>query len=484
MAKRAMMVVGLDLPWPTAEYVPINSDRSLLDGDVIVIHPSILNEFPSSDTFQGKPSYNENNSFKIRESIHHWKSQIASALSAGKTVIVFLVAQEIFHIDTGQKNYSGTGRNARTHRVVEPKSNYEMIPCPLGNAANATGARISKEKRMWPIEGYWNAMEPESQYAVTFDAADKLTSLLRTPDGSQIVSAFTQPKGCLVLVPDFVYPEDLVEEGEDGEEVWAETAKKFARRLESAFIAVENEVRAQVSRTEPPEWAKNDEHRLPAEHEFETKIAEISEKIASLQGDHQAKIAALENYVSIKALLYEKGHELAAAVRGAFKEIGFEVSALDDGESEFDAILVADGMRYLGEVEGKDDRATNVDKISQLERNLNEDFERDEINERATGVLIANAFRLKEPLARGEFFTEKVLKAAERTGIRLVRTTDLFRIIQEHRRNPDSSFAKACRFALHEQAGKIVEFPLPPLSPSENIEVSEREQQQVARRMG
>lgn len=449
------MAVGLDLPWPNAEYVPITSKRSLLDGDVIIIHP-VLDQFYSSENYQGKPSYDDDASFRIKECISHWRNQISAALSAGKTVIVFLVEQEQFFIATGTKDYSGTGRNQRITRHVDLKDNYSLIPISLKNFANATGSRIKKEKKIWPIERYWQIMEELSLYKVTYQVENS-TPLLRTIDGSQVVSSFGRSNGFLVFVPDFIFPENAVEEFGDDEK-WTDEAHAFAGRLEAALFALDADCRDASIAAEAPDWVATDRHRLSAESQFEDNIRKISEQLSSLQEDHQKSDEELRSYAAVKSLLFEKGRALEDAVILALKELGFETQRHDDGESEFDVIFSADGFRYLGEVEGKDDKAINVDKSSQLERNIQEDYQRDEITEYADGVLFGNPFRLTIPNERKQPFTDKVLKAAERTGIRLITTADLFDVIQEYRKTQDVSFAAAVRRAIHDQAGKVVDF--------------------------
>src|SRR5439155_24203874 len=109
------------------------------------------------------------------------------------------------------------------------------------------------------------------------------------------------------------------------------------------------------------------------------------------------------------------------------------------GDSEFDVVFHAPEGRCLGEVEGKDAKAINIDKLSQLERNLQEDFARDEVTEFAKGVLFGNAERLKPPAQRGEAFTEKCISAAKRACIALVRTSDLFDPVRYLRTHPDAA---------------------------------------------
>src|SRR5207253_1305553 len=98
--------------------------------------------------------------------------------------------------------------------------------------------------------------------------------------------------------------------------------------------------------------------------------------------------------------------------------------------------------RFIGEVEGKDKNAINIDKFSQLERNIHEDLARDEVVTPAKGVLFGNAHRLKAVEERGEFFTAKVLAAAARTGCALVRAPDLFEVARYVKDSGNEKFAE------------------------------------------
>jgi hypothetical protein len=125
-------------------------------------------------------------------------------------------------------------------------------------------------------------------------------------------------------------------------------------------------------------------------------------------------------------------------------------------------------------VEGKNDKAVNIDKLAQLERSIQEDFKKRDDNVYAHGVLFGNAFRLVVPTERGEFFTEKCNTGARRSGVALVKTPDLFAIAKYLKENPDSAFAEACRNSIKRTNGETVTFPAPPLTPRAKILLSSR----------
>ena len=144
-----------------------------------------------------------------------------------------------------------------------------------------------------------------------------------------------------------------------------------------------------------------------------------------------------------------------------------DIYFLDDpfaafAESEFDVVFTSPEGRFLGEVEGKDNKAVNIDKLSQLERNLQEDFAREEVEEYAKGVLFGNAYRLRLPSERSKFFTKKCISGAKRSKVALVRTPDLFEVAKYLREHNAPAFAQKCREAIMQAEGEVVNFPKVP----------------------
>ena len=113
----------------------------------------------------------------------------------------------------------------------------------------------------------------------------------------------------------------------------------------------------------------------------------------------------------------------------------------------------------LGEAEGRDNKAINIDKITQLERNVAEDFARDDVDEHAHGVLFGNPQRLVAPQDRSLTFTEKCMSSAGRNGFALVLTYTMFDAAAYLDESGDTDYAAKCRAALVSAKGQVVEFP-------------------------
>ena len=87
---------------------------SLLDWGIILFKPEI-GDFVSAyyDSYQGKPSLNDTQSFQLKECREHWRREIKQAVETGKTVLVYLPSLFEVYVDTGERSYSGTGRNQK-----------------------------------------------------------------------------------------------------------------------------------------------------------------------------------------------------------------------------------------------------------------------------------------------------------------------------------------------------------------------------------
>ena len=60
--------------------------------------------------------------------------------------------------------------------------------------------------------------------------------------------------------------------------------------------------------------------------------------------------------------------------------LGYKAENYNDGNLELDHIVTSpEGDRFIGEAEGKDTSAINIDKFRQLAVNIQEDLQRDEV---------------------------------------------------------------------------------------------------------
>lgn len=464
MAAKEILSIGFELASDDVQYIDFQSDISLLDWDIILFKP-IINSYISylDDYYKGKPSLSDSTSFRLKEQCDHWRREIKDAFDSGKTVIVFLSELQEVYVDTGERRYSGTGRNQKTTRIVSPHTNYSVIPITL-NPVSTKGAAIKLAARNADvIAPYWNEFKAVSQYKVIL-TADKIPACLLTKNGDKPVGAIYRSKnspGSLILLPDIdFYPENFLEEKDD-EQHWTLAATQFANRMVRAVVELDKVLHSMGEITPEPPWATNSDYALPQETQLNQELLIAEEAIEKAWKAKEAILENLNNSRRLKNLLYEKGKPLENAIIDGLKIMGFHAEPFKDSNSEFDVVFESEEGRLIGEAEGKDTKAINIDKLRQLAMNIHEDLQREEITKPAKGVLFGNGFRLSPLSDRKIQFTEKFISAAQSSLTALLPTSELFRVVRALLKYPDNDYAASCRKAILENSG-IISLPSPP----------------------
>ncbi len=442
---------------------------SLLDWDIVLFRP-LINEFWGSyvDHYQGKPSLDDSSSFQLKEACEHWRRELKQAAETGKTVIVYLPAVQEIYIDTGERRHSGTGRNQKTTRIVSLYTNYASLPVDI-RPVNATGNAM----KLAPLGAevlapYWADFSAISEYKVLL-SADALSPCITTRNGDKPVASLIRSKtssGSIVLLPDIdFYPDNFFkQQGKD--QIWTQPAKQFAAKLVSAVVALDKALHASADVTPEPAWASAQEFVLGPERSLRSTLLEAERRVEEAQRSMEAIRTQVGAAGQMRALLYEKGKPLEAAIVEALTKLGFAAAPYKDSQSEFDVVFQSAEGRLLGEAEGKDSKAVNVDKLRQLSMNIHEDLQREEVTQPAKSVLFGNGFRLMPPAERAIQFTEKCVTAAQSSATSLVATTELFRAVQYLAEQPNEAFATSCRRAILAGVGPVTLPDLPSALPA------------------
>jgi len=333
---------------------------------------------------------------------------------------------------------------------------------------STSGTSITPTTSLSYLATYWNAFSEFSPYEVTITGTFT-DVLLKTKDGDRIVGAAVRgQQGGMIFVPPIQYDEDAFSERdeESEEEFWNKKARTFGKKLIAALVGVAKSLDQSTGITPPPEWTQKSEFRLHKEDELQALISDKAKVIQRLQEEKLNLEHERMSAGSLRRLLYESGHQLEEAILETLRLLGYKAEPFKEGGSEFDAVFTSPDGRFIGEAEGRDNRAINIDKLSQLERNLQEDFAREGITEYAKGVLFGNPHRFAPIEQRQSPFTDKCTSGAKRSKVALVLTTDLFRVAKYLKENQDSEYARLCREVITKAEGEIVKFPEPPISDS------------------
>ena len=470
MSKKTL-TVGLELASDSAVMKSFDSKTSLLDWDLILFRPDISDNIYASDHYQGKPSLSESASFLFKENCEHWRREIKQAVDSGKNVFIFLSAINEVYVDTGERRYSGTGRNRATTRVVAKYSNYRTVPLDLQPVS--TNGKEMKLSTLGAeiLAPYWDAFAESSTYAVLLD--ETVPGIcLTTRNGDKPVGAIIRSKqsnGALILLPDIeFYASGFLEDDDEEGLKWTAEAEQFAVRFLSTVINLDKALKCTTEVTPEPLWAAESTYLLAQERLLKLKLLEAEQRVEKAQREKEALQEEVISASAPRGLLYEKGKPLEAAIVEGLKTLGFTAAPFKDGTSEFDVVFECAQGRLLGEAEGKDTKAVNVDKLRQLAMNIHEDLQREEVTAPAKGVLFGNGHRLTPPLERKAQFTDKCITAATSQATALVATSSLFQAVRYLSDQEDEGYASRCRAAILAGIG-LVELPEPPRSQIEQI---------------
>ena len=463
MSEKRIVTIGCELASGDVKHVSFRSRSSLLDFDIVLFTP-IISDFLGygSDYFQGKPSLSDTQSFQLRECCEHWRRELKEAVTAGKTTLIFLPEFTSIYIDTGQRTYSGTGRNQKTTRHVTEYSNYNAIPADLKPVvANGTEMKLASGVPP-PLAAFWNEFGGMFEYHVLL-SSEKVPAAVLTRTGDKPVGGLYRTKaspGCLVVLPgiDF-YPDDFVTEKNE-KQVWTKKATTFANRFVAAIVQLDKSLRAESDVTAEPAWASSDAYLLAPERALRVELMAAELAVEEAQQAKEELTERLRAEGRLRGLLYEKGRPLEEAIIEALRKLGFAAEPFKDGGSEFDVVFESPEGRLIGEAEGKDNKAVNVDKLRQLQMNIHEDLLRESVTAPAKPVLFGNASRLSPLDERGDPFTEKCVAAALTMNTALVSTPDLFFAVQSYVDCQDADFAAVCRLAILSSIGRVT-FPVP-----------------------
>lgn len=465
MPKR-ILTVGVDLASDDIANEDFDSRTSLLDWDIVLFRPSIESWVSNREQYKGKPSLNDRDSFQIKEASEHWRREIKQAVDSNKTVVVYLPQLSEVYIDTGDRQYSGTGRNRATTRIVSLFSNYNFLPLEL-QPVNSSGTAIKLASTATAVFApYWSEFGALSEYNVLIQSQE-YQSILLTRNGDRTVGIWVKSKtsnGSLLCLPDIDFYQDgfLQDPDDDSGTEWTPEAHKFAARLVASIVALDSALRAESEITPAPSWASDAEFTIAPEPMLRSKLLEVEGELERVQRHKEDVQRKLTDAGALRALLYEKGKPLEQAIISALTMIGFEAKPFRDEASEFDVVFESSEGRLIGEAEGKDNKAINVDKLRQLAMNLHEDLQREDVTSPAKGVLFGNPYRLTHPSERNEApFTEKCVLAARSNGTALVTTSKLFEVAQYLSSTVDDEYGRRCRKILVESVG-VVDLPSPP----------------------
>jgi len=239
---------------------------------------------------------------------------------------------------------------------------------------------------------------------------------------------------------------------------FTEKAIQYGKRLIEILSEINKNLKANSKKTSKPDWLNNKELANSKVINLQSEIISKKEEIKFLQNSIDTIEIEIKPFETLKDLLFETGKILEDAVLKALKLLGYNANNFRDDDLEIDQIIESPEQDfYIGETEGRDNKAVDGSKISQLISNKIQYVQKKNIE--IEGILFGNGFRLNDVKLREKQFTDKCLKIAKDSNIILIQTTDLFKVANYLITSDNKEYAKSCRDTIKISKGKIVEFP-------------------------
>lgn len=455
--------IGYEIPGDQTEYIDFSSGKSLMDADILLINPDSIR--PSGNwvsfTTSDGGCYNVDASTRYKQKVSNLRKEIKDHLDNGQNVFILLTEEKKYSLANGVSS----PRKGQNTFSTELSSNYDFLPINIGALVSGSGKQVQSSGN--PIfSDFYKKFEEYLEYQLYVENSNNAQIIFTGKDKTKVLGAvYKVGAGNLIALPYLKYDyKKFVEtkKNKKGEEAdyWTSIATKFGHQLVACIIQIASDLNKSTERTPPPQWINKSNFVSSKETKIiesikkeEKKIADITKEISNLN------IKLAEEQV-LKDLLFEQGKLLENAVIKALKILGYQAENYDDGVLELDQVIISpEGHRYIGECEGKNEKDIDITKFRQLSDSLNADFARDEVEEKAFGILFGNPQRLTDPQERTLDFTKKCKISAERDKIALIKTPDLFKVVKYLVENTDEAFKHKCRDAIHNGLGTIILFP-------------------------
>ncbi|EAR01311.1 hypothetical protein [Maribacter sp. HTCC2170] len=460
--KKDILSIGFEIPGQSENYIYFDSSKSLMDADIIIISPEEIS--PNGDRIRfssGGACYDTETTSRYTKHSSNLKKEVSDSLKQGKTVFLFLAEKKEFSLATGV-THPRKGENLYS---TTTKSNYDFLPINIGNITSASGNRLIFNGNQI-LSDFNRNFKDYLKYESYIENSENALITYHGKDKSKILGAIIKGKsGHLVILPKIKYDYNsfVKYDKKTDKEFWTDEAKKFGDKLSEVLIGIDAKLSSSSEKTPPPKWSLDKNYFTKRSLKIETQIKKSLGDIEKLKKKIENFNQELESENQLKDLLFEQGKPLEDAVTKALDILGYKAENYDDGELELDQVIMSpEKVRYIGECEGKDAKDINITKFRQLLESLNADFAREDVEEKAFGILFGNPQRLVEPVKRNLDFTKKCKTGAEREKIALIKTAELFVVTNFLQQNKNAKFKKACRKAISDGLGKIVKFPTLP----------------------
>jgi len=458
--EKQIFTIGYEIPGHSEDCLDFKHKQSLMDADILLVSPELLS--PSYEDWvsfsSGGGCCGISESSEYMEQLSHFKKEVEDFLKSGKNIFIFLSKKESYQLASG----TTSPRKGQTNYTTYAKTNYDFLPISIGALVSASGKHIEFSGNSI-FNDFYKKFNNNLEYQLYVEDIGSAQAIFIGKDKAKILGAiYKVGSGNIVTLPYLKYDNDKFTKYKKGENksYWTNEAMEFGNNFVDCLLSIDRQLTQESEKTLPPKWSIQEQFSSKKAIKIGKDIKQNEEEIEKIKSKNEKLNKELADENILKDLLFEQGKPLENAVIKALHILGYEAANYKDGELELDQIILSpEKHRFIGECEGKDNKDINITKFRQLLESLNADFVRDDVDEKALGILFGNPERFKNPNERILDFTQKCKIGADREKIALVKTVDLFIVVKYLSENEDENFKKVCRDAIYSNLGKIVKFP-------------------------
>ncbi|MDA2804973.1 hypothetical protein [Nocardiopsis suaedae] len=427
-----LLSLDFDPVYGEADRSTFSSDISAFDYDVVIWDPaSSLGSYSLhifGEYYRGRPSLDEHDSVRIQSDARRRRVEFIEYLNSGRTLVMIVRPPQLCYVDTGNRSYSGTGKNRVTTRHLESFNLLSAFPLEQTKFSPAAGTRIEFDGS-GPIVDLLKKYKNHLSYdAFVKDAPGAAVAHVAGTD--RVVSSMLRSKGggYLILIPAIdLRDESGDEDDEDSdEEGWLSQAPEFQADLLAAISQLSGS--KSMSR---PQWiaryTTDEQEGLRVEIVKQQKqIEKVRAKLADLQ--RQKEFAEAKDQ-----LFLGTGRALELEVKSVLELLGGAVTepapGRDDWKVSFpegDAVVEVKGIK----------KSAAEKHAAQLEKWVATALE--ETEKAPKGILAVNTWRERPLDERTEAdFPDQMIPYCEGRQHCLVTGLQFFVIRDDVEKNPE-----------------------------------------------
>lgn len=446
-----LLSLDFDPVYGDATMESFSGDRSVFDFDLVIWDPAeTFTTYMNTrylKKYQGLPSLDEETSVRIISDTARRRSEFVDFVTSGRTLVVIVRPSQECYIDTGERRYSGTGRNRVTTNIV---SKFDLLTAlPIDEETRflkANGERTQLDGS-GPVVNFLKKYKERIRYEAVISKAPGI-SLGHVPGTDRTIgSVFREASGGhLILLPRIALELDNVDEKdyEDDEfEPYIDEAPQFQQDLIAAVRDLAGS--GEVSR---PAWI--DLYTTKEQQDLHVKIVKQQEKIEVARAQ-LAKLQQKRESIEAKEQLFlGTGRTLELEVRKVLELLGGTVTEPEPGRDDW-RVQFPEGNAVV-EVKGVTKSAAEK-HAAQLEKWVASSLE--ESGNAPKGILIVNTWR-ELPLTerKEEDFPPQMIPYSKGRNHCLITGLQLY--VMRSKIERSKAHAKEWRKKILETSGKLV----------------------------